>query len=58
MTRPDKVLIDGKEVDSIALQVTFDYDKDTGEPTGKCTVYDTKGGVITVPIWRVELCWN
>ena len=55
MERPRKIFIDGKAIDYIALQMTIDNDKDTGEILDKITVYDKNGGVVTVPIRRAEI---
>ena len=55
MERPKKVIVDGREIDYIAMQMTIDSDKETGEPLDKITVYDKDGGAITVPLRRAEI---
>ena len=54
MNRPSKIIVDGKPINYIAMQMTIDNDKETGEPLDKITVRDEDGGVVTVPIRRVE----
>ena len=58
MNRPSKVIIDGKAIDYIAIQITIDDDNGTGQPLDKITVHDKDGGVFTVPLRRAEIAWT
>lgn len=57
MKKPSKVIIDKELIltDIMALQITFNTVKDTGEPYEVVTVHDSRGGVVTYPLSRAEL---
>ena len=54
MERP-QIIVDGQPVAYLAMQMTIDNDKETGEAIDKVTVYDLAGGVVTVPLRRCQL---
>ena len=60
MTRPKQIIVDGTMVitEYGALVITFDTNKETGEPYEVATIYDNHSGIMTYPLSRVELIFE